>query len=288
MLEAFIATRAESSEAALPEVAGEAGSENADEAPSDDVEDAEQTAKNEAEDEASTVIEPAAVPDSEPEPAPEPAVAATPEPAPTTTPTAKPEAPSEPAPTEKVSKPVSEPAQPRPPKREETQPPMDEYDQLAKAARGDAFIDGRPPVLNYEANMTKGREELSNGNYARARAYFDSALEVHPGSAEAMDALGDVATAVSDYASALRYYRVAAQRGEPEGYYKLGQTYERLGKSEEAVSAYYTYVKRHPQGRHAGEAKEAIRNLEPRAKLPPDPEPGSPPEPGQAPESSTP
>ena len=67
-------------------------------------------------------------------------------------------------------------------------------------------------MLDYESNMTKGRAELAAGNYARARAYFDSALEVHPGSAEAMDALGDVATEVSDYASALRYYRVAAQR----------------------------------------------------------------------------
>ena len=142
--------------------------------------------------------------------------------------------------------------------------------------------------------MTKGRKELAAGNHARARAYFDSALEVHPGSADAMDALGDVATSVSDYASALRYYRVAAQRGQPDGYFKLGQTYERLGKNEEAVSAYYTYVKRRPKGTHAAEARDAIRTLEPRAKLPPEPEPDpepqpeNQPEPSEAPEPSTP
>ncbi len=150
-------------------------------------------------------------------------------------------------------------------------PRYDEYDRLAQAAGSDAFIDGRPPVLDYESNMKKGRDELAAGNYARARAYFDSALEVHPGSADAMDALGDVGTAVSDYASALRYYRVAAQRGHSEGYFKLGQTYERLGRNEEAVSAYYTYIKRRPNGKHAAEARAAITSLEPRAKLPPEP-----------------
>lgn len=157
-------------------------------------------------------------------------------------------------------------------KRARTEPDLDEYDRLAKAAGEDSFVDGRPPVIDYESNMTKGRQELADGNYARARAYFDSALEVHPGSADAMDALGDVATAVSDYASALRYYRVAAQRGHPDGFFKLGETYERLGRKEEAVSAYYTYIKRRPTGAHVARAREAIKTLEPRVKLPPGPE----------------
>ena len=167
-------------------------------------------------------------------------------------------------------------------------PRYDEYDQLARAAGSDEFLDGRPPVLDYESNMTRGQQELAAGNYARARAYFDSALEVHPGSAEAMDALGDVATAVSDYASALRYYRVAAQRGRPDGYFKLGQTYERLGKSEEAVSAYYTYIKRRPNGAHVAAAREAIKTLEPRAKLPPGPSEAPEPRPAQESETTTP
>ncbi|MBW2510163.1 MAG: zinc-ribbon domain-containing protein, partial [Deltaproteobacteria bacterium] len=165
--------------------------------------------------------------------------------------------------------PSAEPSRPK--ARDEKKPQMDEYDRLAQAARSDAFVDGRPPILDYESTMKKGREELEAGQYARARAYFDSALEVHPGSADAMDALGDVATAVNDYASALRYYRVAAQRGHPDGYFKLGQTYERLGRNEEAVSAYYTYVKRRPTGTYAEAARTAIRTLEPRAKLPPEP-----------------
>jgi tetratricopeptide (TPR) repeat protein len=160
-------------------------------------------------------------------------------------------------------------------------PAYDEYDQLAKAAGDDAFVDGRPPVRDYEWYMRQGRAELAGGNYSRARAFFDSALEARPGSAEAMDGLGHVSTRIEDFNSALRYFRVAAQRGHPDGYFNLGKTYELLGRNEEAVSAYYTYVKRRPSGTHAAAAKSAIRTLEPHAKLPPEPEP----EPESEPES---
>jgi tetratricopeptide (TPR) repeat protein len=87
-----------------------------------------------------------------------------------------------------------------------------------------------------------------------------------------MDGLGQVSTRIEDFESALRYFRVAAQRGQVDGYFKLGRTYERLGRNEEAVSAYYTYVKRRPSGNHAAAARAAIKILEPNAKLPPEPE----------------
>ncbi|MDH3653165.1 MAG: zinc-ribbon domain-containing protein [Myxococcales bacterium] len=166
-------------------------------------------------------------------------------------------------------------------------PAYDEYDRLAKAAGSDDFVDGRPPVRGYDWYMQQGRAELAADNFARARAYFDSALEARPGSADAMDGLGDVMGELEDYISAARYFRVAAQRGHPDGYFNLGRTYERLGRNEEAVSAYYTYVKRRPSGAHVGAAVAAIKRLEPRAKLPaelepdrePDPGPGAEPEP---------
>ena len=159
-------------------------------------------------------------------------------------------------------------------------PAFDEYDRLAEAAGSDAFVDGRPPVRGYDWYMQQGRAELAADNYARARAYFDSALEARPGSAEAMDGLGDVMTELEDDISAARYFRVAAQRGHPDGYFNLGRAYERLGRNEEAVSAYYTYVKRRPSGTHAGAAVAAIKRLEPRAQLPPELEPSPEPEPG--------
>ncbi len=164
-------------------------------------------------------------------------------------------------------------------------PKYDEYDRLAEAAGSDAFVDGRPPVRDYDSYMRLGRAELAAQQYPRARAYFDSALEARPGSADAMDGLGQVLTGMKDYISAARYFRVAAQRGHPDGYFNLGRTYERLGRNEEAVSAYYTYVKRRPSGSHAGAAIAAIKRLEPRAKLPEELEP--PPEPVAKPEPST-
>jgi predicted Zn finger-like uncharacterized protein len=126
--------------------------------------------------------------------------------------------------------------------RAPTKPSYDEYDRLAEAAGDDAFVDGRPPVRDYEWYMREGRAELAGGHYSRARAFFDSALEARPGSADAMDGLGHVATRTEDFDSALRYFRVAAQRGHPDGYFNLGKSYQSLGRNEEAVSAYYTYV----------------------------------------------
>jgi predicted Zn finger-like uncharacterized protein len=166
-------------------------------------------------------------------------------------------------------------------------PAYDEYDRLAEAAGSDAFVDGRPPVRGYDWYMQQGRAELAAENYARARAYFDSALEARPGSAEAMDGLGDVMTELEDDISAARYFRVAAQRGQPDGYFNLGRTYERLGRNEEAVSAYYTYVKRRPSGTHVRAAVVAIKRLEPRAKLPPELEPEPEPGPGVKPDPSS-
>jgi tetratricopeptide (TPR) repeat protein len=187
-----------------------------------------------------------------------------------------------------VEKPARERRVPAKKRKASKKPAYDEYDQLAKAAGDDAFVDGRPPVRDYEWYMRQGRAELAGGNYSRARAFFDSALEARPGSADAMDGLGHVSTRIEDFDSALRYFRVAAQRGHPDGYFNLAKTYERLGRNEEAVSAYYTYVKRRPSGTHAAAARSAITILEPNAKLPPEPEPDpeSDPEPQPEPESS--
>jgi predicted Zn finger-like uncharacterized protein len=193
---------------------------------------------------------------------------------------APPEAP-EPAVEKMAPKTVDRPRKRRSPPK----PTYDEYDQLVKAAGDDAFVDGRPPVRDYEWYMRQGRAELAGGKYSRARAFFDSALEAQPGSADAMDGLGQISTRIEDYNSALRYFRVAAQRGHPDGYFNLGQTYERLGRNEEAVSAYYTYVKRRPSGTHAASAKSAIKTLEPLAKLPSEPESEPEPEPEPSVES---
>jgi Tfp pilus assembly protein PilF len=195
------------------------------------------------------------------------------------------EAAPEPVPAEMiVEKPARKRQAPAKKRSAPKKPAYDEYDQLAKAAGDDAFVDGRPPVRDYEWYMRQGRAELAGGNYSRARAFFDSALEARPGSAEAMDGLGHVSMRIEDFNSALRYFRVAAQRGHSDGYFNLGKAYERLGRNEEAVSAYYTYVKRRPSGTHAAAARSAITTLEPNAKLPPEPEaePESDPEPSPA------
>ena len=186
-----------------------------------------------------------------------------------------------------VAKPAPEKRAPAKKRRAPKKPAYDEYDRLAEAAGDDGFVDGRPPVRDYEWYMRQGRAELAGGNYSRARAFFDSALEARPGSADAMDGLGRVSIRIEDFESALRYFRVAAQRGHPDGYFNLATTYERLGRNEEAVSAYYTYVKRRPSGAHAVAARAAIKTLEPNAKLPPEPDPQTQPDPEPDTEAQT-
>jgi predicted Zn finger-like uncharacterized protein len=152
-------------------------------------------------------------------------------------------------------------------------PAYDEYDRLENAAGSDELAEDRTPSRQYEWYLRQGHAELAARSYASARASFDRALEIRPGSAEAMDGLGHVSVGLEDFESALRYFRVAAHRGHPDGYFHLGRTYQRLGRNEEAVSAYYTYLKRHPSGNHVAAARSAIKTLEPRAKLPSKPTP---------------
>ncbi|MEM7435983.1 MAG: tetratricopeptide repeat protein [Myxococcota bacterium] len=174
-------------------------------------------------------------------------------------------------------------AEPRPatrPKRPK-RPEYDEYDRLAEAAGSDAFVDGRPPIRDFGWYMREGEASLAGRDYTKARAFFESALEARPGSGDATDALGRVAFASGDYALSVRYFRSAAQRGHPDGYFSLGEAYERLGKRDEAVSAYYTYLKRRPSGTHVSEARAAIKRIEPRVQLPEpeQPNPSTPEEP---------
>ena len=145
----------------------------------------------------------------------------------------------------------------------------DEYDQLEAAAA--RLVDGRPTDLSYTELMSKANSALAGGSLDRARMYYESALEARPGSAEATDGLATVALKSGNPTLAIRYLRAAARRGDPSAYFRMGKIYRSMGQKEQAVSAYYTYLKRQPGGTHAAEARRAIKAIEPYASLPPDP-----------------
>ncbi len=133
----------------------------------------------------------------------------------------------------------------------------DEYD-----APADEKVNGRPAPRDYNWHMRQARTYLARGDYTGARAQFESALEQRPGSPDPTDGLGEVAMAAGDPELALRYFRSAAQRGHQDAFFKLGTAYERLGRDEQAVAAYYTYLETHPSGRYAPTAKAALKRLE--------------------------
>lgn len=186
-----------------------------------------------------------------------------------------------------TKKPAPDPARKKRPSRSRERPQYDEYDRLAQAAGSDAFVDGRPPLRDFSWYMREGEAALAGGDYVKARAFFESALEARPGSGDATDALGRTALGSGDAELSLRYFRSAAQRGHPDGYYNLGRAYEKLGRGEEAISAYYTYLKRRPSGVHVSAARTAIKKLDPRVKLP-DSETEAAPEPESEPSSEPP
>jgi predicted Zn finger-like uncharacterized protein len=134
----------------------------------------------------------------------------------------------------------------------------DEYDRPVEQQS----INGRPAPRDYNWHMRQAQVFLARGDYAGARAQFESALEQRPGSPDPTDGLGEVAMAAGDPNLALRYFRSAAQRGHQDAFFKLGTAYERLGRDEQAVAAYYTYLETHPSGRYAPTAKAALKRLE--------------------------
>lgn len=205
----------------------------------------------------------------------------------------EPEKAAQPEPVVKAAPPEPEPVPPSAAPRPKPSLAYDEYDRMPAAADApntpDKFVDGRPVAGDYNDFMKQAAAALAAGSLERARIYYESALEARPGSAEATDGLASVALKSGNPTLAVRYLRAAARRGDPSAYFRMGKIYRSMGQEEQAVSAYYTYLKRHPSGAHAAEAREAIKAIEPYAALPEDPNaPKTEQKPAQAPSDKTP
>jgi predicted Zn finger-like uncharacterized protein len=113
------------------------------------------------------------------------------------------------------------------------------------------------------ADLVKnGEASLEDGAVRAAQEAFEKALELSPRFPPALTGLGYVALERGQTQLALKRFLPAAKVGYGEALIGLGDTYRRIGRSEEALEAYKTYVRRFPRGSRRTIAQRQIELLE--------------------------
>ena len=131
---------------------------------------------------------------------------------------------------------------------------------------GDFALSDRPrdAIVEYEAAIplvsnskmrltalgTLGRLYAQLGEYSRARASYQQALQINPQQADASDGLAKV-----ELSDAIR---TVAESPSAEGYFRLGQVFQRQGRASEAHAAYEQALALNPK---LAEAKKALSAL---------------------------
>ena len=149
---------------------------------------------------------------------------------------------------------TNKPRRNKPPK-----PKRSAYEELVESSRN--YSDAHLREVDFRSYMRRARAALAGRKYQQARTQFEQALKAHPDSLEPIEGLGEVALASDNVSLSLEYFRSAAQKGYPNAYYKLGVAYERLEQSQEALSAYSTYLKIRPGGRYGYISRTAIERI---------------------------
>jgi len=109
--------------------------------------------------------------------------------------------------------------------------------------------------------VKRGERALEDGSVRAAQDFFEEALTLAPHFPAALTGLGYVALERGQTQVALRRFLPAAKVGYPEALIGLGDTYRRVGRSEEALEAYQTYVRRFPRGARRSIAQRQIELL---------------------------
>jgi len=128
-----------------------------------------------------------------------------------------------------------------------------------------ADVDDPGVVVSPEAAadlVKRGEAALEDGAVRAAQEAFEQALELSPRFPPALTGLGYVALERGHTQVALKRFLPAAKVGYGEALIGLGDTYRRVGRSEEALEAYKTYVRRFPRGSRRSIAQRQIELLE--------------------------
>lgn len=140
-----------------------------------------------------------------------------------------------------------------------TQPTVPTDDLPVPAANPSVKADA-PGVSALELVRT-GENALQHGAVQAAERAFARALIAEPGMPRALTGLGYIALERGEPDRALTHFRPAANRGSSDAWLGLGDTYRRLGRMRDALSAYQTYEKRFPGGSRSSIAQRQIELL---------------------------
>jgi len=108
----------------------------------------------------------------------------------------------------------------------------------------------------------KGERLLESGSVSAAKDAFDEALTRVPNLPRARTGLGYVHLERGQVNAALGQFKGAAAAGYPDAMIGLGDTYRRLGRLDEALRTYKSYLKRFPQGARRSIAEHQVELLQ--------------------------
>ena len=130
-------------------------------------------------------------------------------------------------------------------------PPPRPLDNSQESSSKDTKIDLTPPKGDDIAHPTDGTNDGSG-----LRPF-------NPHKAQKDVEIGDFYFKKENYAAALSRYQEALswKPDDADAHFKLGQTYEKLGRLQDARSNYESYLKILPQGPHSAQATKALQKL---------------------------
>ncbi len=130
-------------------------------------------------------------------------------------------------------------------------------------ATGDDDDASRGPAFAAAAELArKGERLLESGSVSAAKDAFEEALTRVPNLPRARTGLGYVHLERGQVNAALGQFKLAAAAGHPDATIGLGDTYRRLGRLDEALRTYKSYLKRFPQGPRRSIAEHQVELLQ--------------------------
>jgi predicted Zn finger-like uncharacterized protein len=142
-----------------------------------------------------------------------------------------------------------------PPAEEAPAEDAERSEETDRSPRGGSSSSANSEPTDYTGWVSRGAKLAKQGKHDEARTAFTKALELRASGSEANAGLGAVLVASDQAQAAIEPLEKAARAGYAEANVTLGDAYRKVGRKEDALEAYNTYVARFPSGSRAAYAK---------------------------------